>query len=169
MGGEWHGHYFARGWETAGQSRRLLSLKAATETFTGGAHGNRGTTALLWDRQLGREIDRNTLLQRPGWWDGAIRQPFCTLLDRERSKRREEPVKRSNWPNQCPELKELTVTLEDVDKDARFDHVSVTADPYVAGAYAEGDYTISLPITGQMIARLKPEYRSSFEAQSPVQ
>ena len=169
LGAPWHAHLFARGWETAGQTRRLLSLEAATETYTGGAHGNRGTTTLLWDRQFGREIDRNTLLQRPGWWDGAIHRPFCILLDRERGKRRGEPVKRSDWPNQCPELKELTLTLEDADKDARFDHVSVTADPYVAGAYAEGDYTISLPITAAMVDRLKPEFRSSFKAQPPVQ
>src|SRR6476469_5331109 len=31
---------FERDWRTAGQSARLLSLTAATSTFTGGAHGN---------------------------------------------------------------------------------------------------------------------------------
>lgn len=163
------GDFFSRSWESAGQTPRLLSLEAETAAHTGGAHPNSGTSALLWDRRLAREISLDALLQRPGWWSGAIRQPFCTLLDRERTARRGEPVRRGEWPNQCPELKELTVTLEDKGGDRRFDHLRVTADPYVAGAYAEGNYVISLPITARMIARLKPEYRSSFKPQPPVQ
>ncbi len=163
------GDFFSRSWQTAGQTTRLLSLEAETAAHTGGAHPNSGTSSLLWDRRLAREISLDALLQRPGWWSSAIRQPFCTLLDRERVKRREEPVPRGEWPSRCPKLKELTLTLEDRDGDQRFDHVRATADPYVAGPYAEGNYVISLPITGRMIARLKPQYKSSFEPQPPVQ
>jgi hypothetical protein len=169
MDNGWNGHLFARGWTVVGTGARLLSLQSSLETYTGGAHGNRSSSALLWDRQLGREVAQNSLLQRPGWWDGAIRQPFCVLLDRERAKRREEPVKAGDWPNQCPLLSEVTLALADRDNDRRFDHVQVTADPYVAGAYAEGTYEISLPITAAMLARLKREYRPSFEPQPPVQ
>ena len=53
--------------------------------------------------------------------------------------------------------------------DGRFDHVAVTADAYVAGPYAEGAYTITLPLTAAMLARLKPAYRAGFEPQPPVQ
>jgi hypothetical protein len=45
--------------------------------------------------------------------------------------------------------------------------ITFHADPYVAGPYAEGDYDISLPVTAEVIAALKPAYRSSFEAQRP--
>jgi hypothetical protein len=105
----------------------------------------------------------------PTGWTGAIRQPFCTLLDREREKRREQPVRRTDMFGNCPALKELTVTPEDSNGNGRFDHVRVTADPYVAGPYAEGEYVISLPVTFTMVSRLKSEYRPSFEPQPPVQ
>jgi hypothetical protein len=71
--------------------------------------------------------------------------------------------------NDCPAYKEVTVVIADKNSNGRFDHVQVTADPYVAGPYVEGSYDIDLPITAAMIARLKPEYRASFEAQPPVQ
>ena len=58
--------------------------------------------------------------------------------------------------------------LTDSDNNARFDHVAVIADQYVAGPYAEGPYEIALPITAAMIERLRPEYRSSFESRPPV-
>ena len=82
---------------------------------------------------------------------------------------RADGLRRGEIFGDCPEVKELTLTLEDKDHDRRFDHVRVTADQYVAGPYAEGPYVISLPITATMISRLKPEYRGSFEPQPPVQ
>lgn len=166
---EWNGLQFSRSWETAGQSARLLSLIGATGSYTGGAHPNGGTTALLWDKKLARQTSYAALLQSGQSWDGALRQPFCILLDRERAERRQEKVTRGEWPSQCPGLKELTLALADHDHDGRFDHMDVTADSYVAGPYAEGPYEISLPLTAAMLQRLKAEYRASFEAQPPVQ
>lgn len=166
---EWNGLQFSRSWETMGQSARVLSLGSSTSAYTGGAHPNSNTTALLWDRRLAKEITLPALLRTGQSWDGAIRQPFCVLLDRERGKRRQEPVKAGSWPSQCPALKELTLALSDDDRDGRFDHLAITADAYVAGPYAEGSYEISLPLTATMLSRLKPEYRPSFEPQPPVQ
>jgi hypothetical protein len=155
--------------ETAGQSGSLLSLVESTGTYTGGAHPNSGTKALLWDRRSGREVTIPALLQPGKSWNGAIRKPFCTLLDRERSKRRQEPVERGDRPNQCPPLNELTLALADHDRDARFDHLDITADSYVAGPYSEGPHDISLPLTATMLGRLEPAFRAGFEPQSPVQ
>lgn len=169
IGVDWNGHFFSRSWTTAGQSARLLSLEAETGAYTGGAHGNSGTTTLLWDRVLRREVTIDSLLRRPGRWNGAVRQPACVLLDRERTKRRDAPVDRSEMFGECPKLEELTLTLEDKDGNRLFDHIRVTADPYVAGPYAEGEYVVSLPLTAAMLDRVKPDYRRSFEPQPPVQ
>jgi len=156
-------------WETVGQSKRLLSLSGSYWTYTGGAHGNGVTKAMLWDRQRNREIGIAQLLRTGTSWIGAIRQPFCVLLDRERVERRAEPVRRNEMFGDCPSYGSLIVVLTDKDRSGRFDHIDVTADQYVAGPYSEGPYDISLPITGKMIERLKPEYSSSFEPQPPVQ
>ena len=166
---DWNGLQFSREWETLGQSPHLLSLVSTTSAYTGGAHPNTNTTALLWDRRADREVTIPILLQKGKSWDAAIRSPFCILLDRERSKRRQEPVKPGSWLSQCPALKELTLALADQNRDGRFDHLAITADAYVAGPYAEGAYGISLPLTATMLSRLKPDYRASFEAQPPVQ
>ena len=168
QGYDYHPHAMQMSYETAGQSDRLLSLESTVYGFTGGAHGSTGSGSLLWDRQLAREIGIQDLLQQGQSWAGAIRQPFCVLLDREREKRRGEPVKKDDLFGNCPELKEVTTLLTDTDRNGRFDHIAVIADQYVAGPYAEGPYEISLPITAKMIERLKPEYASSLEPRPPV-
>jgi hypothetical protein len=155
-------------YDTAGQSVRLLSLESGVYSFTGGAHGSSGSGALLWDRHAAREIAIPDLLEPGQSWTGAIRQPFCVLLDREREERRGEPVRKDDMFSECPKYEELTVLLTDPDKNGRFDHIKVIADQYVAGPYAEGPYEISFPITATMMERLKPEYRRSFEAKPPV-
>ena len=157
-----------KSYETAGQSDRLLSLELGVYAFTGGAHGSSGSGSLLWERQLKREVSIQDLLQPGQSWTGAIRQPFCTLLNREREKRRGEPVKPDDMFGDCPKYGDVTVLLADDDKNGRFDHIHVIADQYVAGPYAEGPYEISLPITAAMIERLKLEYRASFEPRPPV-
>lgn len=164
-----HQHEIQMTWTTAGQSVRLLSLDGAFYGFTGGAHGLGSSAALLWDRARAAKIDIQQMLTAGQSWTGAIRQPFCLLLNRERAERRQEPIKPGDMFTDCPAYKELTVLIADKNSNKLFDHVQVTADPYVAGPYVEGPYVIDLPITAAMIARLKPEFRASFEAQRPVQ
>ena len=157
-----------KSYETAGETDRLLSLELSVYSFTGGAHGSSGSGSLICDRVLTREVSIHDMLLPGASWTAAIRQPFCVLLNREREKRREEPVKPDDMFGNCPEYKELTVIPADTDKNGRFDHLNVTADQYVAGPYVEGDYEIALPVTAMMIERLKPEYRPSFEPRPGV-
>jgi hypothetical protein len=164
-----HAHDFGRAWSTSGRSRLLLSLVGVTSAYTGGAHPNHGSHALLWDRLRGREINLFDLTATKTSWVAAIRRPFCILLDRERAKRRDEPVRRDEMFGECPPLKDLTLAPADHDRNGRFDHIDITADPYVAGPYVESDYEISLPVTAGMLARVKPAFRREFEAQLPVQ
>jgi hypothetical protein len=155
-------------YETRGQSDRLLSLERNVYSFTGGAHGSSGSGAVLWDRNAAHQVSIPDLVQPGQSWTGAVRQPFCVLLDREREKRRGEPVRKDDMFGECPKYEELTALISDDDRNGRFDHVKVIADQYVAGPYVEGPYEISLPITPTMIERLKPEYRRSFEPKPPV-
>jgi len=163
-----HAYELQRSYETAGQSDRLLSLESTVYSFTGGAHGSTGSGSLIWDRRSGREIGIPELLVPGQSWTGAIAQAFCVLLNREREKRRGAPVEPGSTFGDCPKYGDLTKVLRDTDGNGRFDHVGVIADQYVAGPYAEGDFDIPLPITATMVERVRPEYRSSFEARPGV-
>ena len=44
----------------------------------------------------------------------------------------------------------------------RFDRIGLLAAPYVAGAYAEGSYEVTLPVTPKVLAAVKPEYKAAF-------
>lgn len=50
QGDDFNGHTSSTDYTTAGQSDRLLSLQGEIGAYTGGAHGNHGTSPLLWDR-----------------------------------------------------------------------------------------------------------------------
>ena len=152
---------------TSGQSSRLLSLSRKHWAFTGGAHGNGATSGLLWDRNLRKEISFGSLFLQRNGYSPALRAPYCRALDKERKKRRWSGYQPGAVPefDACPTFSNLALIPADANHNRRFDRVHVIAAPYTAGSFAEGEYDISLPVTPALIAALKPEYRSSFEAQ----
>ena len=161
---DYNAHYYSMTWTTAGQSPRLLSLQSENGTFTGGAHPNTSYGSLLWDRRLGREVGTASLFGRRGDFAALTRSAYCRRLDAERKKRREGMVLGGEF-DQCPAYSDLAIAPVDKNKDGRFDRFAFVASPYVAGPYVEGEYEIFLPISAKLMAALKPEYRSSFEAQ----
>lgn len=154
---------YSKKWTTAGQSLRLLSLRSDYEEYTGGAHPNYNVGSLLWDRHLGREIDFGNLFDTPDGYAPVLRSPYCHKLYNARTKRNGERT--GTVFEMCPKFKELPILPIDRDKNGRFDEINIIAAPYVAGSFAEGEYDIALPVTRQLIAAMKPEYRSSFEPQ----
>ncbi len=146
---------------TVGQTPRLLSLRNDTYAFTGGAHGNSGTKAILWDRGTQKQIDLNALFRTGSVYLTAIRGPYCKALNAERKRRRQGEQLGGDF-DQCPQFSELTLLPADPKKKGRFNQILVVADPYVAGPYVEGSYDIGVPVTAGLIAKLKPEYRPSF-------
>ena len=161
---EFHPHFYSMSWTNAGQSAALLSLESELGTFTGGAHPNSVDGALLWNRRLGREIKFIDQFIQPAAFSKLVRAPYCKKLDAERLKRR-EGEKIGGEFDECPPFSELAIAPADSDKDSRFDIIRFTASPYSAGPYAEGEYVLELPVTRQLMAALKPVYRSSYELQ----
>ena len=157
-------HYYAMMWSSAGQSPRLLSLEGNFERFTGGAHPQHGSAALLWDRRLNRAIQISALFVNSSAFVAITRAPYCKALDRDRRQRREEEKLGGDF-DQCPKLDELRIAPFDNNHNGRFDRIHFVADEYVAGPYAEGAYETPLPVSSALIAAMKPEYRGSFEAQ----
>ena len=159
-----HGHYLHKTWANEGESARFLSLTALIESFTGGAHGNSGFSALLWDRRAGKEARLADLFTNPDSFGQLTRARYCAALDAERLKRREGEALEGEF-SECPKPAELIIAPSDEDEDGRFDHLRFLAGPYVAGPYAEGAYEISVPIPGELLTAVKAEFRDSFEAQ----
>ncbi len=151
-------------YSTAGQSPRLLSLSVKVSAYTGGAHGNHGTGAFLWDYVERREIGATDLFERPAAFPALVTANYCNALYAERTKRNGEQT--GTVYEMCPSLSELAIIPSDSDGDHLFDRIHLIAAPYVAGSYAEGEYDIPLQVTPAIVAALKPDYRASFEAQS---
>ena len=150
--------------ETQGQSARLLSLRIDVGSYTGGAHPNSGTTALLWERRLKKEIAINDLFLRRAAFSNLARAAYCKALGKERLKRR-EGEKIGGQFDECPKFAELAIMPRDEKRNGRFDTIAFVASPYVAGRYVEGEYELELPVTPQLIAAMKPLYRPWFEVQ----
>jgi hypothetical protein len=154
-----HQYQFWRDWTVAGQTDRLISLRSQTETFTGGAHGMHTTGLMLWDKEKKTEVDFPGLFSSAsGYWP-LLKEQFCTALNSERLRRFQAEI------THCPKPEELVLIPADTNSDWTFDTIRIVADPYVAGVYAEGRYEIPVPVPVDLVTALKPEYRSSFEAQ----
>jgi hypothetical protein len=159
-----HGYQGSMTWTTAGQSQRLLSLAGAFAEFTGGAHGNYATRALIWDRAAMMEQTVPALFVDAGAPAALLTETWCKALDDQRARKR-EGRKLGGEFDECPKLSDIVVVPADGDSNGRFEHLRLIANPYTAGPYSEGDYKVDLPVTPAVIAALKPEYRASFEPQ----
>ena len=158
--------FYSKQWTTAGESRKLLSLKYQHSAYTGGAHPNTDYGVLLWDRGRRRQITMSNLFLRPTTFNALMRAPYCRALDSERRKRRGKDWKLGLAEfNACPKFTDLALAPVDGNSNGRFDAVAFIASPYLAGPYSEGKYETVLPVTRQLIAALRPQYRNSFEAQ----
>jgi hypothetical protein len=168
MGAEPIGYMHSTKVSTAGKSPRLLSLRIDVSQYTGGAHGMYYSKGLLWDRRGGREIPLASLFAPGVPYLTALRALYCRALGAERKRRRGGDGKLGGGISEfdaCPKLSELAFLPADSDRDGRFDRLHFIAAPYTAGPYAEGDYDIAIPVTKTLLAMIRREYRSSFEAQ----
>lgn len=157
-------HSYSMSWDSEGQSSRLTSLEGDLAWDSNGAHPNTSTKALLWDSQSNRQVAVSDLFSTAAAFQAQTRAAYCRALNAERLRRREGEKLEGSF-SQCPPYKELAILLVDRNHDRRFDHILFVAPPYVAGPYVEGDYEISLPATANIVAALKPEFRSSFQTQ----
>ena len=161
-GFDYHAYAFGREWQKVSEVPRFLSLSAQIYDYSGGAHPNHGYDSLLFDKQAGARLAPLALFASNAAFDAVIQKPFCALLDKERSKRRGEPVADDGSPfNDCIKPSEQTVILGSSNGQT-FDKVGVLVGPYAAGSYAEGDYEFTLPVTAALLKVVKAEYREAL-------
>lgn len=151
---------FQKSWAVVADLPRFLSLSADMYFYTGGAHGNSGFDALVWDREAGAALAPRALFRSDAALQDALGPAWCAALQKERTRRAGvELADDGFFP--CPPLTDLTVLVGSSDKKS-FNRIGLIAAPYVAGSYAEGPYEITLPVTPAVLAAVKPEYKAAF-------
>jgi hypothetical protein len=151
---------FAKGWEVVANLPRYLSLSSDSYVYTGGAHGNYWSGALVWDREAGTAFDPKTMFRSQAALQDALGSAWCKGLKAERAKRiGEEYADDSFFP--CPPIADLAVLVGSSDRKS-FNRVGLIAAPYVAGSYAEGSYELTFPVTPKVLAAVKPEFKAAF-------
>ncbi len=154
-------------WRVVANTPRYLSLSAAISTYTGGAHGNYGFDALVWDKEAERALKPESFFESVGELDAAVQERLCDMLNRERASRRGEPVGEgtANPFDECVALDEATILLGSTNGRS-FNRIGVMMAPYVAGPYSDGSYEFTLDMTGAMLETVKEERRSAFSARN---
>ncbi len=151
---------FQKSWEVVANLPRFLSLSADFYEYSGGAHGNPGFEALVWDREAKTAFDPKTMFRSEAALQSALGASWCKALKAERAKRL-GPDYTDDGFFPCPPVSDLTVLLGSSNKRS-FDRIGLIAGPYVAGSYAEGAYEFTFAVTPKVLAAVKPEYKAAF-------
>ncbi len=160
---EFRPHSRSLDWQIVAELPHWLSLSALASTYTGGAHPGYWFEAILWDKQANVERKPLDLFASKQALSAVIRKPFCDAIDSQRAHKRGEPVKRSSDEmfSECLDPTDYTVIFGSSDHKA-FNRIGILVPPYEAGPYAEGEYEVTLPVTAEVMAQIKPEFRASF-------
>jgi hypothetical protein len=152
-------------WKVVTELPNWLSLSTIVATYTGGAHPNYVFDALLWDKAANRPREALDLFTSKQALSAAISKAFCAAIDRQREEKRGEPVKRGSGEmfTECLDPVNYTIILGS-SNGAAFDRIGFLVPPYEAGPYAEGSYEVTLPVTAQLLALVRPEFKASFAA-----
>lgn len=85
-------------WSLAADTPRLLALVGESYAFTGGAHGNTGYTARIWDKTAQKPVPFSALFSDWAKARALIEPAYCAALATEQKARGGNPA------NNCPKL-----------------------------------------------------------------
>ena len=161
----YHPHSRSFDWQVVTELPGWLSLSTLASTYTGGAHPGYWFESVLWDKTANQERKALDLFTSKQPLSAAIRPAFCKAIDRQREKKRGEPITRSpdDMFSECLDPVDYVVILGSSNRRA-FDRIGILVPPYEAGPYAEGEYEVTLSVTSEMLAVVRPEFRRSFSA-----
>lgn len=147
-------------WSLATDTPHLLALAGEVYSFTGGAHGNSGFAARIWDKAAKRSVPIDALFND---WPRArklLEPVFCKALADEQARRRGgKPL--GNDFDTCPKLSEQPI-VPFGGLSRRAGQFRVLVAPYVAGPYSEGSYLVTAPWPDALRALVKPAYRGDL-------
>jgi hypothetical protein len=158
-------HYFSENWQVVADLPGWLSLTGDFSTYSGGAHGNYGRESLVWDKAAGRGFPAIAMFESADALGAALGERLCEALDRERGKRRGEPVAAGSEEmfDECLSIADAVLVAGSSNRKT-FNRIGVWFGPYAAGPYAEGAYELTFPVDAAILATVKPAYRPAFSA-----
>lgn len=159
-------------WTLAAKAGDLISLEGFTSAYTGGAHGNYGTDARIYDLASGKEVFLRDLLADP---DAAMQDALPVVLSeiaRLRSEKAGGGGSEETFRGEAADavsadsLMGAEIGLVASTQDNAFGGFVVHFAPYEIASYAEGAYKVVVPQT-VIHQFLKPQYAGLF-AGGPV-
>jgi hypothetical protein len=147
-------------WSLAADTPRLLALVGESYAFTGGAHGNTGYAAKIWDKTAQKAVPFSALFTDWAKARAVIEPAYCAALATEQKARGGNPV------NNCPKLSDQPI-VPWAGLATRATQLRVLLGPYTAGSYAEGSYLITLPWPEAIKPLVKPAYRDDLFGAMP--
>lgn len=158
----WRTYSYEERYGAQADTPRMLVLVSDGYQYTGGAHGMPIATAVIWDKQRSKRLATGQVIDLAAL-KRVAEDRFCEALDMERAERRGEPVPadRPDMFDECIDItRQLVVPVST--RGGALDTIRVMIGPYEAGPYAEGSYQIDLPVTGDLLAVVRPAYRTAF-------
>lgn len=151
-------------WGIAGRSGQLMSLASEIYRYDGGAHGNTAYDARIWHLGADRSIAFPALFTDRYAAYSVIDADFCRLLAAMQRDRDIDVSGDDLWGG-CPLLHEQTIVPQG-EPGRPFTAIGVYVPPYVAGPYVAGSFEISVEVTPELVALVRPEFRDSFAVPS---
>ncbi len=102
----------AREWTVIADVPRFLVLSGSLYIYSGGAHGNTGFEALVWDRKAKKAIDSRRMFRSKAALQAALGEGWCAGLKAERTARLGEEASAVMDEDDifpCPPIAELQI------------------------------------------------------------
>lgn len=155
-------------WDAPVETSRLVSSDGMFWSFTGGAHGNPGFHAILWDRQGRREVKPAELF-RADVDQTTLDHALCDAINAAKAARGGDqawdPAPYRDQQGEdlwaCPAAMETPFSLAPGTTAGKAGGLVFLIGPYIVGPYAEGVYTAVVPAAA-VSALLSPEWTDQF-------
>jgi hypothetical protein len=129
-------------WTLAGSTPKIASARESWFDFTGGAHPNHGSKALIWSPADDEEIERSDLLG-PGADQARLDAALCQAIKTAKARRQGAVFDQAEWP--CPHWADSKFVLVPSTAPGKIGALDFLFDPYSIGPYVEGEWQVIVP------------------------
>ncbi len=152
-------------WEVVADLPGWLSMSAALDSYSGGAHPNYRFDTVVWDKENAAPVEPIAFFTSPEALDTALGARLCEALNAERAERRGAPIEEGSTDtfDACIAPDETNLLLGSTNGEA-FNRIGIQIAPYLAGPYVEGSYEFTFDMDADLLEIVRPEYREDFAA-----